>query len=163
MTDLVVITFDDVDEASKVREAIKDIQKQGLLSLDDSAIIVKDEDGQIHVKNEVDRGVKVGLAGGGLIGLFIGFLFGGPIGALVVGALGGALVGATADLGLQKSFVKEVSEAIKPNSSALFIIVRDGNTNAAIAALKPYKGEVYHSSLNPEAEETLRRILSKKM
>ena len=161
MSHLVVLTFDNAEEAGKVRETIKPVQGQGLISLDDSAVVVKDEDGQVHVKNELDRGVKVGLAGGGLIGLFIGFMFGGPIGALILGAAGGALVGASADMGLQKSFVKEVSEAIKPNTSALFLIVRDSNPNAAIAALKPYQGEVYHTSLDPEAEETLRRVLKK--
>ena len=87
MSYLTVVVFDDPEEAGKVRQSLKSIEKQGLLSLDDSAIIVKDEDGQVHVKNEVDRGVKVGLAGGGLVGLFIGFLFGGPIGAMLLGAL----------------------------------------------------------------------------
>lgn len=156
---LTVITFDDPDEATKVRESLKSIQKQGLLDLDDSAVIVKDEDGQVNVKNEVDRGVKVGIAGGGLIGLFIGFLFGGPIGAMLLGAIGGGAVGSLADLGIQKSFVKDVTEAMKPNSSAIFFIIRDANPNAAIAALKPYKGEVYHTALPTEAEETLRRVL----
>ncbi len=163
MTDLVVVVFEDEEEAGKVRNTLKSVEKQGMLSLDDSAVVTKDEDGQVHVKNELDRGVKVGLAGGGLIGLFIGFLFGGPIGAMIVGALGGALVGSMTDLGLQKTFIKEVSEAIKPGTSAIFFIIRDGNANAAVAALKPYKGEVYHTSLPPEAEETLRRILSKRM
>jgi uncharacterized membrane protein len=159
MSNLIVITFDDPNEAEKVRDTIRSAQKHDLIKLDDSAIVVKDEDGQVHVKNELDRGVKVGIAGGGLLGLWIGFIFGGPIGMLAIGALGGALVGASTDMGLQKKFVKEVSEAIKPNSSALFIIARDSNPNAAVAALKPYKGEVYYSSLDPEAEETLRRIL----
>lgn len=159
MSNLVVITFDNAEEAEKVRESIRSIQKQDLIKLDDSAIVVKDEDGQVHVKNEMDRGVKVGLAGGGLLGLWIGFIFGGPIGGLVLGALGGALVGASTDMGLQKTFVKEVSEALKPNTSALFVVVRDSNPNAAIAALRPYKGEVFHTSLDPEAEETLRRVL----
>ena len=162
MSYLTVVTFDDPDEAAEVRESLKSIEKQGLLSMDDSAIIVKDEDGQVHVKNEVDRGIKVGLAGGGLIGLFVGFLFGGPIGAMLLGALGGAAVGSMADLGIQKSFVKDVTEAMKPGSSAIFFIIRDANPNAAIAVLKPYKGEVYHTALPTEAEETLRRVLSKK-
>jgi len=162
MSNLVVIVFDNAEEADKVRESIRSVQKQELIKLDDSAIVVKDEDGQVHVKNELDRGVKVGIAGGGLIGLFIGFMFGGPIGAMILGGLGGALVGASTDMGLQKSFVKEVSAALKPNTSALFVIVRDSNPNAAIAALKPYQGEVYHTSLDPEAEETLRRVLKDK-
>ena len=159
MSNLVVLTFDNEDEAGKVRESIKSIQKQGVISLDDSAVITKDEDGQIHVKNELDRGVKVGIAGGGLLGMFIGFMFGGPLVAALIGGLGGALVGASTDMGLQKTFIKEVSEAIKPGSSALFIIVRESNPAAAISALKPYQGEVYHTSLDPEAEETLRRVL----
>ena len=159
MSNLIVLTFDDPNEAEKVRETIRSGQKHDLIKLDDSAIVVKDEDGQVHIKNEMDRGVKVGIAGGGLLGLWIGFIFGGPIGMLAVGALGGALVGASTDLGLQKKFIKEVAEAIKPNSSALFIIVRDSNPNAAVAALKPYEGEVYYTSLDPEAEETIRRVL----
>ena len=162
MSNLVVVIFDNEEEATKVRESLKSVEKQGLLSLDDSAIVVKDEDGQVHVKNELDRGVKVGIAGGGLIGLFVGFLFGGPIGALLLGAVGGGVVGSLTDMGLQKSFVKEVSDALKPSTSAIFFIIREGNPNAAVAALKPYQGEVYHTSLPPEAEETVRRVLSKR-
>ena len=159
MSILVVLTFDDIDEAGKVRETIRSGQKHDLIRLDDSAIVTKDEDGQVHVKNELDRGVKIGMAGGGLVGLLItGFIFG-PIGAVLLGAAAGGLIGASTDKGLQKSFVKEVSEAIKPNTSALFFIVRDANPNAVVAALKPYKGEVYYSSLDPEEEATLRRIL----
>jgi len=159
MSNLIVITFDDPDEAQRVRDTIRSGQKHDLIKLDDSAIVTKDEDGQVHVKNELDRGVKVGIAGGGLLGLWIGFIFGGPIGAMLLGAAGGALVGTSTGMGLQKSFVKEVSEALKPNTSALFFIVRDANPNAVVAALKPYKGEVHHTSLDPEEEETLRRIL----
>jgi len=159
MSILVVLTFDDIDEAGKVRETIRSGQKHDLIQLDDSAIVTKDEDGQVHVKNELDRGVKIGMAGGGLVGLLItGFIFG-PIGAVLLGAAAGGLIGASTGKGLQKSFVKEVSEAIKPNTSALFFIVRDANPNAVVAALKPYKGEVYYSSLDPEEEATLRRIL----
>lgn len=163
MSYLTVVVFDDEEQAGEVRETLKSIQKQGLLSLDDSAIIVKDEDGQVHVKNEMDRGIKVGIAGGGLIGLFIGFLFGGPIGAMLLGALGGGAVGSLADLGIQKSFVKEVTESLTPGSSAIFFIIRDGNPNAALAALRPYKGKVIHTALPPEAEESVRHALSKKM
>lgn len=159
MSILIVLTFDDPDEAAKVRASIRSGEKHGLISLDDSAIVVKDEDGQVHVKNELDRGVKIGLAGGGLVGLLIsGFIFG-PIGAMLLGAAAGGLIGASTGKGLQKSFVKEVSEAIKPNTSALFFIVRDANINAVVAALKPYKGEVYSAALDPEEEATLRRIL----
>jgi uncharacterized membrane protein len=79
-----------------------------------------------------------------------------------VGAIAGGLIGASTDLGIQSKFVKQVGEDLTPGTSALFIIVRDANPNAALAALKPYKGSVYHTSLPPEAEEELRRMLKKR-
>jgi uncharacterized membrane protein len=159
MPNLVVITFDSMEEAGQVRKALSQGQKQGLISLDDSAVVVKDEAGHVNVKNEIDRGVKVGAAAGGLLGLFIGFLLFGPLASTLIGAVGGAGVGALTDLGIEKKFVKEVAKALKPGTSALFIIVRESNATAAMATLKPYQGEVYHTSLPPEAEESLRRVL----
>jgi uncharacterized membrane protein len=156
---LIVLTFDNTEEAGEVRESLSKAEKGGYVSLDDSAVVIKDENGEIHVKNEVDRGVKVGAVGGSTLGLFIGFLFGGPIGAMIVGGLGGAAIGSMADLGVDKTFVKEVSDALKPGTSALFLIFRGGKVAVALGALKPYKGEIYHTNLTPEMEDQLRRAL----
>ena len=158
MTNLIVLTFDNMQEAGQVREAIRQQQHGGQIRIDDAAVVVKDENGKVHVKNEMDRGVKIGAIGGSLLGLLLAGIFF-PVAGLVLGALGGAGVGALTDLGLQKKFVKEVSDAIGPGTSALFVIIRDSNASAAVAALKPYKGEVYHTSLDPEDEETLERVL----
>ncbi|MFN2189655.1 MAG: DUF1269 domain-containing protein [Candidatus Promineifilaceae bacterium] len=161
MSDLIVITFDNVDEAAQVRDSLRSIEKEGLLRLDDSAVVVREEDGKVHVKDELDRGVKVGAMGGGLLGLFIGFIFF-PLGAIVMGVLGGALVGASANIGISKKFVKEVTESLQPGTSAIFFVVRDGNPNALVGVLRPYKGEIYQDTLSTEDEETLRRVLSKR-
>jgi uncharacterized membrane protein len=161
MSNLVVITFDNEAEAGKVREAIRRLEHGGQISLDDSAVIVKDINGKVHVQNQVDRGIKVGAVGGGLIGLMLGFIFF-PIGGLVLGTLGGALVGKLADLGVDQKFVKDVEAALQPGTSAIFLIVRQADPNAAVAALKPYKGTVYQSTLSTEAEETLRRVLNER-
>ena len=159
MSNLVVITFDNEEEAGKVRETLK--SQSANISLDDSAVVVKDAEGEIHVKNEVDRGVAVGALGGGALGLLIGgLLF--PVGGLVLGALGGALVGKMLDMGVDKKFVDDVSEHLQPGTSALFVIVREANPNVALAALRPYKGKVIQTSLPPEAEAELRRILSQR-
>ena len=162
MSNLIVIVFDDVEEASKVRKTIKSIEGSGHIRLDDSAVVVKDEKGKIHVKNQVDRGVKVGAVGGGLLGLLIRSIFF-PFTGLLIGALSGAAVGAAAKLGVSQSFVKEVAEAMDNESSALFIIVRDSDPDVAVAALKPYKGKLLQTTLSPEDEENLRGVLKKEI
>jgi uncharacterized membrane protein len=159
MPNLVVIVFENEEEAGQVRESVRQLQRQGLISLDDSAVVVKDANGKVKVHNEVDRGVKVGAIGGGLIGLLLGFIFF-PLSGLIMGAVGGALVGRATDLGVDQKFVKDVEAALHPSTSAIFLLVRQADPNAALAALRPYKGTLYHTSLSTEAEESLRRVLS---
>ena len=156
MSYLVVITFDDPDEAGKVRQTLSSIEHTGHLSLDDSAVVVKDEEGEVHLKNEMDRGVKIGALGGSALGLMIGVVFF-PIGGLVLGALGGALLGKLAHTGVSQDFVKEVTEELQPGSSAIFFIVRGDDPNPTVAALRQYKGKVLQTTLPDEAEDTLRR------
>ena len=158
MSNLIVITFDNEEEAGKVRESVRQLQRQDLISLDDSEVVVKDVNGKVHVKNELDRGVKIGAIGGGLLGLMLGFLFF-PVSGLIFGTLGGALVGRMTDLGVDGKFVKDVQEGMRPGSSAIFLLVRQAEPNAALAALKPYRGHVYHTSLATQGEESLRRVL----
>jgi uncharacterized membrane protein len=104
MSDLIVVVFDDAEEAGKVRASLKSVEHEGKLSLDDSAVVVKDEKGKIHVKNQVDRGVKIGAVTGGLIGILLASLFF-PVAGLIVGAVAGGLIGKSAGLGVSKSFV----------------------------------------------------------
>ncbi len=162
MSNLIVIVFDDIEEAGKVRETIRSVQNTGHIRLDDSAVVVKDKKGKVHVKNQVDRGIKVGAVGGGFLGLLIASVFF-PLAGIIIGALGGAAIGAAAKLGISQSFVKEVSEAMENKSSALFIIVRDSEPDVAVAALKPYKGKVLQTTLSPEDEENLRGVLKKEI
>ena len=161
MSNIIVITFDNPEEAGKVRAALKSQEQGGRLKLDDSAVIVKDEDGKVHVQDQMDRGVKIGAVGGGAIGLLLAGIFF-PIAGIVIGAVAGGLIGATTDLGIEKKFIKQVRDSLEPGTSAIFFIVREADPTAALAALKPFKGEVYHTSLPTEADEHLRDILSKR-
>ena len=160
MSYLLVITFDDLEKAGQVREVLHQAQDEHLVRLDDSAVVVKDQDGAIHVKNEIDRGMKIGALGGGLLGLLIGFMLGGPIGGLLVGAVGGALGGDLANLGIDQRFINDVSEAMGAGTSALFVMIREVDPEEAIDALEPFEGQVYYTSFPTEVEDRFRQVLS---
>jgi uncharacterized membrane protein len=161
MSNIVVIVYDDETRANIVRQSISQAQGHGYISLDDSAVLEKNAEGKVHVHNELDRGIKVGAAGGSMLGLFIGAMFGGPIGVMIVGGLSGAFVGKLADKGISKKFVEQVAEELKPGTSALFFIVRDANPDYAVAAVRQYGGSLYHTSLPKEAEDELRGALER--
>jgi len=156
---LVVFTFDDENEASGALNALRNLEKAGRLSINDSAVIRRGEDGKVHVDNKVDSSVKGGAAIGGILGLIIGgLLF--PIGGLILGAAGGAAVGKMMETGVDKKFVEDVSNSLQPGSSALFVTSNGGDRAAVVAALQPFKGTVYHTNLSSEAEQTLRSALA---
>jgi uncharacterized membrane protein len=156
---LVVFTFDDENEATSALNALRNLQKAGRLSIDDSAVIRRGEDGKVHVDNKVDSSVKGGAAIGGMLGLIIGgLLF--PIGGLILGVAGGAAVGKMMETGVDKKFVEDVSNSLQPGTSALFVTSGGGDRAAVVAALQPFKGTVYHTNLSSEAEQSLRSALA---
>jgi uncharacterized membrane protein len=161
MPNLVVLTFEDETQAGQALEALHEEEHRHEISLDDSAVVVKDQHGTIHVLNEVDRGIKVGAVGGGLVGLLIGLLVGGPLVSLVLGVFGGALGGNLANLGIDQRFIDDVSGALAPGTSALFLMVREADPEATLAALEPFAGQVYYSHLPQETEAKLRQALAK--
>lgn len=158
--DLVVIAFDTEDKAEQVVETIKGLEDHSFINLEDTAIVVKDSDGKVRVKDAVDKSVKQGAAFGGLLGMFLGVLFLIPIGGLLVGAIGGAVYGKLSDMGVDKKFIKEVSESLQPGTSAAFFVIRSANTGMALAALRPYEGKVIQTTLPSDLEDGLKRALN---
>ncbi len=155
---LIVIAFDNVDEAEKCHAALVQGKKEGVLQIDDAAVIVKDANGKAHVKNQVSHGTLAATGVGGLLGLLLGTVFF-PIGGLVMGLAGGALVGRMMDTGVDGKFVKEVEKEIQPGTSALFVLVGNADPTAELAILRQFKGKVLQTNLSTEAEDNLRKAL----
>ena len=155
---LIVIVFEEVGAAEQVHEALVKGKKEGLLQIDDAAVVEKDQDGKVHVKNQVSRGTWMSTGVGGLLGLLLATVFF-PIGGLVLGLAGGALVGRMLNTGVDGKFVKEVEAELKPGTSALFILISKSDPTAELAILRQYKGKVLQTTLSTEAEESLKKAL----
>jgi len=161
MSHLIVLTFEDTEQAGQAFDALKKAQSGGYLKIDDAAVIVKQESGKVEIKNQFDTGVKWGAVGGGLVGLLLAGVFF-PLAGLAIGAVSGALLGKTLDLGVDKNFVKDVTETLKPNMSALFVIGSSDNPDAISGLMRPFQGTVYQTTMATEAVETLRAALKDK-
>ena len=157
MSQLVVITFEDEQQAGQALRSLRGLEKQGLLQLNDTAVVAKDQSGQVRTQNEVSSATEVGAVVGGVAGGVLTFMF--PLLGAALGAAGGALVGSLLDQGVDSGFVREVRESLRPGTSALFVVAREGNLDAVIPALEPYRGTVRQTNLSSDVEESLRRAL----
>ena len=155
MSELVVVAFDKETGAAEMRDALVELQKQGLVTLDDAAVVVRRPDGQVKVKQAVNL-VGSGALGGAFWGMLIGLLFWMPWLGLAVGALSGALGGALADYGLDDGFVREVAATIRPGHSALFLLIREATPDRLVDALKQFNGKIMQTSLSKDEEARLR-------
>jgi uncharacterized membrane protein len=158
MSSLTVITFEGTDEAQNVLDILKGQTKYGNISFDDTAVVSKDEHGKVTVKNNVSHGTMTATGIGAFLGLLLGFLAF-PIAGLLLGGAGGALIGRMMDLGIDGKFVDQVSESLKPGSSALFVMVRDADPAVVRAALEGHHGTVLQTTLSEEAEANLEKAL----
>lgn len=158
MSHVLAITFEDMEQGPAVLRTIKSLREQGQLRIDDAAVIVKDADGKVKVDNMVESGVKNGALVGSLVGLLLTSVFF-PLAGIAIGAAGGALVGKTLNTGLDKKFITDVQDSIKPSNSAILFIVKHENVGLLITALEPYKGKIFQSSFDSEAEEEIRKSL----
>jgi uncharacterized membrane protein len=161
MSQLIVLTFKDTEQAGQAMNALREAQHNGSLRIDDSAVIVKNESGKVEVKNQVDSGIKWGALGGSMLGLLLASVFF-PLAGLAIGAIGGGLVGAAMNLGVDPKFVKEVTENLEPGTSALFVIGGDGDSDTISAVLRPFKGHVLQTTLDSEALQALKDALNDK-
>jgi uncharacterized membrane protein len=157
MSDLIVMSFNSVATAEEVRDEIRGLQKQGLISVTDAAVISKDADGKINVHNEVSRETKVGAGVGAVMGALLTFVF--PVAGIVVGTAAGAAVGALIGNGVDKKFVEDVQNQLAPGSSALFIVLKGGNHAAIRGVIEPYEGTLLQTTFDSDFENELRRAL----
>ncbi len=159
MSTLIVISFKKDDEAARVLDEVTLLQEQKLIKVDDAATAVRNQNGKVKVKQAKNLAGEAAL-GGAFWGMLFGLLFFMPFLGAAVGAATGALFGKGADYGINDDFIKRVSDSIQPGSSALFLLVSKARVDKVIEQLKPFDGEIIHTSLSKEEESRLQEAFA---
>ncbi|HID77377.1 MAG TPA: DUF1269 domain-containing protein, partial [Planctomycetaceae bacterium] len=149
-------------QAEEVRLALLRMQKEYLVDLEDAVVVVKNAEGKLRLHQSVEL-TSAGAAGGGFWGLLIGLLFGVPLVGMLSGAAFGALAGRLSDYGIDDNFIKNLSETLKPSTSALFVLVRKATPDKVLEELSKFNGRVLKTSLTAEAEAQIAAALETKV
>ena len=166
MSDLIAVGFKGEHTADQVINKLQALQKEYLIDLEDSCVVVRDQAGKVHLKQTINltsAGAATGGLQGAMWGALIGLLFLNPLIGMVTGAaLGagsGALAGRLSDYGIDDNFIRSVGSTIEPGSSALFVLVRSVTADRVLPELQPFEGTVLRTSLSNEQEARLRQAL----
>jgi len=174
MATLVAIAFaGEPDAATHAAAQLEKLPFTATADLDDAVAVIVDEHGKAHLRQTTDL-TSEGALDGALIGLVAGIVLtlpfpflapvtfaGAAIGGSAIGAITGGVVGHYRDIGIDDSFVRDVSANLPPGSSALFILVEGDNTEQVLTELATCGGELLTSDLPDEQAAKLRDALHK--
>jgi uncharacterized membrane protein len=158
MNQLIVVAFDHLDDARTAMKRLRDLEAEGRVAFEDTALVERDPDGKAHVRNEVSGTTEGAAAIGAIVGGVLGFAF--PLAGIALGAALGAAVGSLLDTGVSADFIDDIKGTLTPGKSALFLVVKQADADAVIAALRDFRGQVIQTTLDSEAEEALRQALT---
>lgn len=159
MSDLIVIGFQDEFKADEVLIELRKLEREYLVDLEDAAIVVRNKEGKVKIKQTQEL-VTSGALSGGFWGLLIGLIFLHPMLA-IFGAAVGAISGALTDIGIDDNFIREIGDTIEPGTSAIFVLVKKSTPDKVLDELSKFEGKVLRTSLSKEDEANLQAALTK--
>ena len=151
--------FDDPKKAREALRALKDVE--GAINMRNAAVLVKDQDGKTSVEETGDVSAKGGAFWGGVVGGFAGIVGGLPgiVVGILVGAVVGSIVAKLIDRGFPDDFLKALLNYMKPNSSAILIVVDDTTWARKIAdSLGDIQGVFMYQTIT---DEMVKRLMEK--
>ena len=148
MDRMLVVVFDNETKAYDGKKALMQLDGEGSIGVWADAVIAKNADGTMTVKETDDYG-PVGTLSGALLGSLIGLL-GGPAG-FAIGLATGAVAGSAVDLNnlrIGGDFVDEVNKALTPNKFALVAEIEENWTTPLDTRMEAIGGTVYRRALS---------------
>jgi uncharacterized membrane protein len=122
---------------------------EGLLEIDETAVIVKKPDGKIRVSQDRDI-VENSQHVGHIAGLVTAALTG-TLPFILVGTIDGELNGKLLDHDITNKFLKTLQKELQPNTSVLVLFARsDAATSADHKAVSDFDPKILESDLPPE-------------
>jgi len=146
MEKMLVVVFDDEKKAYEGSRVLQQLDADGSITIHAEAVIQKNTDGTISVK-QIEGDFPIRTLGGTAMGSLIGLL-GGPIG-LAIGATAGAFAGMIADLGVagvDSTFLDDTSATLKPGKYAVVADVSEEWVTPVDTRMEALGGEVLRAT-----------------
>lgn len=159
MSELIIIGYDDHEQAKAAYETVQAASDDFIVQLTGLALVSVDADGKNHVETPANI-VAGSTAAGALWGVLIGLLFLVPGFGLIFGGAVGVVTGLLGKSGIDRAFRDRVANLLTPGKSAVVIMAAKVTEDKFAAAIAPHGGTVLKTSLSEEHEKELASELS---
>ncbi len=149
-TQVIVAAFDGMDTAKEAFDDLKQLEKDKSIKIENAAILQKDHDSKLHIRDVKDMTGTRGVVLGGVTGAIVGVITG-PVGWVALGgaAIGG-LVAKLKDGGFDNSRLEQWGDKLQPGTSALIAVVDHIWVRDVEAALKEDAREIMTMEISDE-------------
>jgi uncharacterized membrane protein len=156
MSKFVVVTVPSEPKAYEALQAMNDLHAEGSVTLYAAAVVERNEDGTLSVKQAMDEG-PLGFGVGALVGGLIGVI-GGPAGYLAGTAAGGLLGGVRDYLsaGVSDEFMETVTRELSPGTFAVIAEVSEDWVAPMDVRMEAIGGRVTREWRDEFVDETFR-------
>ncbi|MFN2236120.1 MAG: DUF1269 domain-containing protein, partial [Anaerolineales bacterium] len=154
--EVIVAAFQDEETAKNTLKQLKQASRDGLIKIENAAVLRKDEKGKLHIKETQDMGGGKGAALGGVGGAAIGLIAGAALAApVVVGALVGGLYAKLRDSGFSNERLESMGEGLKPGTSAIIAVVEHTWVAKVEEALAEAQADVVTAEIQADIADQL--------
>ena len=153
---LYAAVYDEIADAEADYEAVFDLHAAGAIGTVDSAVIRKEQDGQVRV-TKTEKPTQHGAWTGAAVGALVGLVF--PpavIGSAIVGAGAGGLTGHLAK-GIPRGDRKELGEELDANTAAV-IVVGESKIEEQLEKALTRANKMIEKQVDADADELEREI-----
>jgi uncharacterized membrane protein len=147
---VIAVSFEDDRNPYKALTVLKELDSQQRVTVQEAAVVVRGENGQVVEKDRIATADLPGTASGGLLGLLLGII-GGPLGMLI-GGTSGLMFGSLYDLydaEETESALGAISSSVQVGRPALVAVVGEQSPEVVDVAMADLGGTVLR---RPEAD-----------
>ncbi len=155
MDRMLVVVFDNETKAYEGEKALLELDAEGSISVYAHAVIAKQANGTVTIKQENDPG-PIGTLVGTALGSLIGLL-GGPAG-VAIGAASGFIIGGGADLNnarIGQDFIDDVNKQLVPNKVAVVADITEDWITPVDTCMESIGGIAFRRALS-DVKHTIR-------
>jgi uncharacterized membrane protein len=159
MSNITALAFEGEETAKGMLNDVLKMEEEGKIEVLDAVVVSRGIGKNVNIEQTQSAKGKYAKRGTG-VGFLAGLLLGGPILGAAAGAAVGAISGSMKDVGIKDDFIEQIAAGLGQDSSAIFLMTQNADMEAVEKYLKPFKARVLTTTLDPEVEGKITKLLS---